>query len=82
MIPIQKVKDIITKHNELEKELSLGSLEPKLFAKKSKEYSNLNNIILIAKKYIDFENEEKDLEQLHKNILEKVSNKFKAKIRS
>ncbi len=26
--------------------------------------------------------EEKDLEQLHKNILEKVSNKFKAKIRS
>ena len=26
--------------------------------------------------------EEKDLEQLHKNILEKVSNKFKAKIRT
>ena len=64
MIPIPKVKDIITKHNVLEKELSLGSLEPKLFAKKSKEYSNLNNIILIAKKYIDFENEEKDLEQI------------------
>ena len=26
--------------------------------------------------------EDKDLDQLHKNILEKVSNKFKAKIRS
>ena len=36
MIPIQKVIVIITKHNELVKVLSLGSLEPKLFAKKSK----------------------------------------------
>ena len=48
MVPIDKVKDIITKHDALEKELSSGNIEPKLFAKKSKEYSNLGNIIEIA----------------------------------
>lgn len=64
MIPIEKVKDIITKHDFLEKELSSGNIEPKLFAKKSKEYSNLGNIVLIAKKYINFESEKRDLENL------------------
>ena len=33
MIPLQKVKDIISKHNDLEKELSSGKIEPKMFAK-------------------------------------------------
>ena len=61
MIPLEKVKDIITKHNELEQELSSGNVDPKLFAKKSKEYSNLGRIITIAKEYINFENEKKDL---------------------
>ena len=64
MIPIQKIKDIITKHDLLEKELSSGSVDSKLFAKKSKEYSNLGGIISIAKEYINFENEKKDLEQI------------------
>ena len=56
MIPSQKVKDIISKHNNLEKELSSGKIEPKLFAKKSKEYSNLGNIISTAKEYLNFDN--------------------------
>ncbi len=64
MIPLEKVKDLISKHNELEKELSSGKIEPKLFAKKSKEYSNLESIIFTAKKYVNFENEKKDLEQI------------------
>ena len=64
MIPLQKVKDIIEKHKNLEKELSSGQIEPKLFAKKSKEYSQLENIILIAKEYVNFETEKKDLEQI------------------
>ena len=67
MIPLQKVKDIIDKHNILEKELSSGKVDPKLFAKKSKEYSNLGRIILVAKKYINYENEKKDLEQILKD---------------
>ena len=61
MVPINKVKDIITKHDSLEKELSSGSIDPKLFAKKSKEYSSLGGIIKIARDYINFENEKKDL---------------------
>ena len=67
MIPLQKVKDIILKYNNLEKELSSGSIDPKLFAKKSKEYSDLGNIIDIAKEYINFDKDKKDLEQILKD---------------
>ena len=61
MIPINKVKDIISKHDKLEKELSSGSIDPKLFAKKSKEYSRFGDIISTAREYVNFENEKKDL---------------------
>ena len=60
----QKVKEIISKHKNLEKELSSGKIEPKLFAKKSKEYSNLESIISTAKEYLNFDNEKKGLEQI------------------
>ena len=61
MVPLNKVKDIISKHDSLEKELSSESIDPKLFAKKSKEYSSLGGIIKIAREYVNFENEKKDL---------------------
>ena len=61
MVPINKVKDIIAKHDALEKELSSGSIDPKLFAKKSKEYSNLGSVVEIAREYVNFENDKKDL---------------------
>ena len=64
MIPIEKVQDIIAKHDSLEKDLSSGSVDPKIFAQKSKEYSNLGNIISFAKEYIKFDNEIKDLENI------------------
>ena len=64
MIPLDKVRDIVNKHNILEKELSSGNIDPKLFAKKSKDYSNLGEIIKIAREYINFENEKKDLVNL------------------
>ena len=64
MVPINKVKDIITKYDSLEKELSSGSIDPKLFVKKSKEYSNLAGIIKIAREYVNFENEKKDLHNM------------------
>ena len=69
MVPINKVKEIIERHDALEKELSSQNIDPKLFAKKSKEYSNLGEIISIAKKYINFESE-KDL----LNMLQDKSN--------
>ena len=64
MIPLQKVKDIIVRHDSLEKELASSSIDPKLFAKKSKEYSDLGAIIKIAKEYINFDNEKKGLQQI------------------
>jgi len=64
MIPIEKVQDIIAKHDSLEKELSSGNIDTKLFAKKSKEYSSLGNIISYAREFVKFESEKKDLEQI------------------
>ena len=64
MFPIDKVKEIINKHITLEKELSAGNIDPKLFAKKSKEYSNLGSIIDTAKSFVKFEDEKKDLENI------------------
>ena len=61
MVPIEKVKGIITKYDSLEKELSSGNIDAKLFATKSKEYSNLGRIISIARKFVNFEKEKKDL---------------------
>jgi len=64
MIPADKVKKIIERYESLEKELSTGKFDSKLFAKKSKEYSDLKNIINPAKQYLNFENNKKDLSNL------------------
>ena len=64
MIPKKNIDDLISKHSNLEKELSSGNLDKKLFAEKSKEYSDLNDVINDAKSYIYFENEKKDLEKI------------------
>ncbi len=64
MIPIEKVKEIVTKHSVLEKKLSSENIDKKNFAKISKEYSNLNSIITIAKQYVSFEKNEKELEKI------------------
>ena len=64
MVPIKKVEDLIKKHSNLEKELSSGNVDKKLFAEKSKEYSDLNEIIKEAKDYISFEKNKNDLEKI------------------
>ena len=64
MIPINKVKDLINKHSELEKDLSSGDINKKNFAEKSKEYSELNEIIQQVKEYNSFENEKNELEKI------------------
>ena len=51
MIPIKTVEELIEKHSSLEKELSSGNLDKKLFAEKSKEYADVNEIVNSAKKY-------------------------------
>jgi len=64
MIPLKTIEDLITNHSSLEKELSSGEIDKKLFAEKSKEYSDLNDIIEDAKKYFSFESEKNDLQKI------------------
>ncbi|MEK9691210.1 MAG: peptide chain release factor 1 [Pelagibacteraceae bacterium] len=64
MIPIKTVEDLITKHSKLEKDLSSGDVDKKLFAEKSKEYSDLNEIIQNAKNYVSYENERNELSKI------------------
>ena len=61
MIPLDKVKEIVTKHDLLEKKLSSEHIDKKNYAKISKEYSSLSTILIIAKQYLSFEKNEKDL---------------------
>ena len=64
MIPQKKIQDLLNKHSALEKDLSSGKIDKKLFAEKSKEYSDLNEIVEYAKKYISFEKDKLELEKI------------------
>ena len=64
MIPLEKVREIISRHKTLEKELSSDQIDKKKFAKISKEYSDLNEILVHAKQYIDFDNNKLELEKI------------------
>ena len=64
MVPLDKVKEIVTKHDLLEKKLSSGNIDKKNYAKISKEYSSLSSILIVAKQYLSFEKNEKDLEKI------------------
>ena len=64
MIPQKTIEELINKHSILEKDLSSGSIDKKKFAEKSKEYSDLNEIIDDAKKYILFENDKNELKKI------------------
>ena len=64
MIPQKTIEELIIKHSNLEKDLSLGNVDKNVFAEKSKEYSELNNIVEDARKYISFNNEKEELEKI------------------
>ena len=64
MIPTKTIEDLISKHSNLEKDLSSGTIDKKLFAEKSKEYSDLNEIVGSAKDYISFQTEKEELEKI------------------
>ncbi len=64
MIPQKTIEELIIKHSSLEKDLSSGNIDKKLFAEKSKEYSDLNEIINDAKNYITFEKDKTELEKI------------------
>ena len=64
MIPLKTIEDLISKHSLLEKELSSGEVDKKLFAEKSKEYSDLNEIIEQVKKYSTYDKDKIELEKI------------------
>ena len=64
MIPEKTIEELINKHSILEKDLSSEAIDKKKFAEKSKEYSDLNEIVDNAKRYISFEKDKKELEKI------------------
>ncbi len=64
MIPVKTIEELIAKHSSIEKDLSSGRLDNKLFAEKSKEYSDLSEIVGNAKEYISFQKEKVELEKI------------------
>ena len=64
MIPEKTIEELINKHSTLEKDLSSDKIDKKLFAEKSKEYADLNEIIEDAKKYISFEKDKNELKKI------------------
>ena len=64
MIPAKTIEELILKHSTLEKDLSSGDLEKKVFAEKSKEYFDISEVIVSAKKYLSYEKDKKELENI------------------
>ena len=67
MIPRKTIEDLISRHSLLESDLSSAKIDKKQFAEKSKEYSELNEIITDAKKYLSFERDKIELEKILKD---------------
>ncbi len=63
MIPQKTIEELIQKHSILEKDLSSGTIDKKSFAEKSKEYSDLNEVVDNAKKYLSFNTNKVELEK-------------------
>ena len=64
MIPHKTIEELINKHSLLEKDLSSGKIDKKLFAEKSKEYADLNEIIQNAKKYISYKKDRLEIQKI------------------
>ena len=64
MIPLEKVKQIVSTYETLEKELASGDIKKKDFAQKSKGYSSIREVINQARSYLIFEQEKTELEKI------------------
>ena len=89
MLPINKVKEIISRYETLEKTLSQTDIDKNTYVKNSKEYSSIGDIIIDVKNYIkiveDKESSEKILEDKSadkelKEMAELELNEIKEKI--
>jgi len=64
MIPLEKVTQIVNTYETLEKELASGNIDKKSFAKKSKKYSSIGEVVARARNYLGFKKEKEDLKKI------------------
>ena len=64
MIPLEKVKQIVSTYETLEKELASGNIDKKNFVKKSKEYSSVGEVVAQARDYLGFKKEKEELKKI------------------
>ena len=64
MIPLKSIQNIVDGYQLLEKDLASSNIDKKLFAAKSKEYSNISEIIKEARAYLNFEKNKIDIEKI------------------
>ena len=64
MIPLEKVQQIVSTYETLEKELASGDINKKDFANKSKGYSSIREVINQARSYLGFKKEKTELEKI------------------
>ena len=82
MIPLEKVQQIVSTYETLEKELASGDINKKDFANKSKGYSSIREVINQARSYLSFKKEQAELEKIiedkksDKDIIELAKNEL------
>ena len=82
MIPLEKVQQIVSTYETLEKELASGDINKKDFANKSKGYSSIREVIKQARSYLSFKKEKAELEKIiedkksDKDIIELAKNEL------
>ena len=82
MIPLEKVQQIVSTYETLEKELASGDINKKDFANKSKGYSSIREVINQARSYLSFKEGKAELEKIiedkksDKDIIELAKNEL------
>ncbi|HIF61819.1 MAG TPA: peptide chain release factor 1 [Candidatus Pelagibacter sp.] len=64
MIPLEKLKLIVSTYKNLEKDLAASNIDKNDFVKKSKEYSSISEVIDVVRGYINYEKDKMDLEKI------------------
>ena len=64
MLPINKVKDIISRYQELEKILSQSNIDKNTYVKNSKEYSSIGDIIKDVRAYLTIISNKEESEKI------------------
>ncbi len=64
MLPINKVKEIITRYEVLEKSLSQSDIDKNTYVKNSKEYASIGDIIEDVKSYLQIIEDKKSSEKI------------------